>query len=194
MQGVSEVHSAALKTSIASTVSVNGYNKEPPKKIKTWPTPNSRCVCTTHCEILHDDKLRARRHFCWLLQGGSHADFRHVEKFTFIYKMTVIKKESERQSDFSQKNWPIAIFVETCFGRKLIIWWILLAFPCNMCQRPRLIVALKGEQLHINILLDNQPFYQKDIFSVKIFFSPNLPAGCHKLCSVFAPMVQSPTE
>ena len=88
----------------------------------------------------------------------------------------------------------IAIFVETCFGRKLIIWWILLAFPCNMCQRPRLIVALKGEQLYINILLDNQPFYQKDIFSVKIFFSPNLPAGCHKLSSIFAPMVQSPTE
>ena len=76
--------------------------------------------------------------------------------------MTVIKKKSERQSDFSQTNWPIAIFVETCFGRKLIIWWILLAFPCNMCQRPRLIVALKGEQLHINILLENQPFYQKD--------------------------------
>ena len=80
------------------------------------------------------------------------------------------KKESERQSDFSLTNWAIAIFVETCFGRKLIIWWILLAFPCNMCQRPRLIVALKGEQLHINILLENQPFYQKDIFSVKIFF------------------------
>ena len=33
-----------------------------------------------------------------------YSDLRHVEKFTIIYKMTVIKKESERQSDFSLTN------------------------------------------------------------------------------------------
>ena len=81
-----------------------GPIKSPPKKIKSACWPNSRCVCITHCEILHDDKLRALRHFCWLLQGGSQPDLRHVEKFTIMYKMTVIKKESERQSDFSQTN------------------------------------------------------------------------------------------
>ena len=193
MQGVSEVHSAALKTSIASTVSVNGSNKEPPKKDKKCILAKLPvCVHYTLWNIAWWQAESSEAFF--LVDAWGEADFRHVEKFTIIYKMTVIKKEFERQSDFSLTNWAIAIFVETCFGRKLIIWWILLAFPCNMCQRPRLIVALKGEQLHINILLDNQPFYQKDIFSVKIFFSPNLPAGCHKLCSIFAPMVQSPTE
>ena len=39
-------------------------------------------------------------------------------------------------------------------GWKLMIFWILLAFPCNMCQQPRLIVSLKSKQLHTNMLQD----------------------------------------
>ena len=39
-----------------------------------------------------------------MVDAWGEADFRHVEKFTIVYKMAFIKKKSERQSDFSLTN------------------------------------------------------------------------------------------